>query len=173
MTSTSNQTTTLNSNQTTIPTTITYEASAAQIGIKLDGTNYALWSQVVELYIAGKDNWDILMGWLINFLEQSLIGNFIRFSTVKAVWDAIATTYNDGTDTSQVYDLKRRVSRMRQAGSSIETYYNTLQSLWREIDFRRPNMMEYENDIKRYNDILQEDRVYIFLDGLDDRIDKA
>ncbi|KAI5320292.1 hypothetical protein L3X38_040000 [Prunus dulcis] len=157
-TPTSNQTTTLNPNQTTIPTTITYEASAAQIGIKLDGTNYALWSQV---------------GWLINSLEQSLIGNFIRFSTAKAVWDAIATTYYDGTDTSQVYDLKRRVSRMRQAGGSIETYYNTLQSLWREIDFRRPNMMEYESDIKRYNDILQEDRVYIFLDGLDDRLDKA
>ncbi|XP_020421225.1 uncharacterized protein LOC109949576 [Prunus persica] len=147
-TPTSNQTTTLNPNQTTIPTTITYEASAAQIGIKLDGTNYALWS-------------------------QSLIGNFIRFSTAKAVWDAVATTYYDGTDTSQVYDLKRRVSRMRQAGGSIETYYNTLQSLWREIDFRRPNMMEYESDIKRYNDILQEDRVYIFLDGLDDRLDKA
>ncbi|KAI5350599.1 hypothetical protein L3X38_003490 [Prunus dulcis] len=34
-------------------------------------------------------------------------------------------------------------------------------------------MMEYESDIKRYNDILQEDLVYIFLDGLDDRLDKA
>ncbi|CAL8152254.1 unnamed protein product [Prunus armeniaca] len=33
--------------------------------------------------------------------------------------------------------------------------------------------MEYESDIKRYNDILQEDRVYIFLDDLDDRLDKA
>ncbi|KAI5318281.1 hypothetical protein L3X38_037989 [Prunus dulcis] len=142
-TPTSNQTTTLNSNQTTIPTTITYEASAAQIGIKLDGTNYALWSQVVELYISGKDKlgyingdlpqppltaptfprWrtenSIVKGWLINSLEQSLIGNFIRFSTAKAVWDAIATTYYDGTDTSQ------------------------------------------------------EDRVYIFFDGLDGRLDKA
>ncbi|KAI5327718.1 hypothetical protein L3X38_027114 [Prunus dulcis] len=66
-------------------------------------------------------------GWLINSLEQSLIGNFIRFPTAKAVWDAIATTYYDGTDTSQVYDLRRRVSR----------------------------------------------RVYIFLDGLDDHLDKA
>ena len=83
-----------------------------------------------------------------------MIDNFICFPTTKALWDAIATTYYDGTDTSQVYDLKRRVSRMRQAGGSIETYYNTLQSLWREIDFRRPNMMEYESDIKRYNDIL-------------------
>ncbi|XP_058093082.1 uncharacterized protein LOC131239407 [Magnolia sinica] len=35
--------------------TITTETSAAPIGIKLDGSNYALWSQVVEMYISGKD----------------------------------------------------------------------------------------------------------------------
>ncbi|CAL8992379.1 unnamed protein product, partial [Prunus brigantina] len=58
----SNQTTTWNPNQTTIPTKITYEASAAQIGIKLDGTNYALWSQVVELYIFGKDKLGYING---------------------------------------------------------------------------------------------------------------
>ena len=28
---------------------------AAPIGIKLDDSNYALWSQVVEMYISGKD----------------------------------------------------------------------------------------------------------------------
>ena len=43
---------TKNQTQTHLPT---YAASAAQIGIKLDGTNYALWSQVVEMYILGKD----------------------------------------------------------------------------------------------------------------------
>ncbi|KAG8386531.1 hypothetical protein BUALT_Bualt03G0158100 [Buddleja alternifolia] len=88
------------------------------IGIKLDGTNYGLWSQVVEMYISGKDK------------------------------------------------LKQRVG-------SIETYYNTLQGFWREIDFRRPNPMKCETDIQKYNSMLQEDRVYIFLDGLDDRLDKV
>ena len=33
----------------------TPETLAAPIGIKLDGTNYALWYQVVEMYIYGKD----------------------------------------------------------------------------------------------------------------------
>ncbi|RVW24808.1 Retrovirus-related Pol polyprotein from transposon TNT 1-94 [Vitis vinifera] len=88
------------------------------------------------------------------------------------VWDSVATTYFDGTDTSQVYDLKRRVTKMRQAGGSIEKYYNDLQGLWREIDFWRPNPMNYAINIQKYNTILQEDRVYIFLDGLDDRLDK-
>ncbi|KAJ0024300.1 hypothetical protein Pint_07129 [Pistacia integerrima] len=73
---------------------------------------------------------------------------------------------------SQVYDLKQCVTRLRQAGGSIEMYYNGLQSLWREIDFRRPNPMKCESDIQKFNSIIQEDRVYTFLDGLDDRLDK-
>ncbi|KAL6327217.1 hypothetical protein AAG906_015256 [Vitis piasezkii] len=60
----------------------------------------------------------VVKGWLINSMDPKLVKNFIRFSTAKAVWDNIAITYFDGTDTSQ------------------------------------------------------EDRVYTFLDGLDDRLDK-
>lgn len=62
--------------------------------------------------------------------------------------------------------------RLKQDGGSIETYYNSLQGLWREIDFRRPNPMKCETDIQKYNSMLQEDRVYIFLDGVDDRLEK-
>lgn len=45
--------------------------------------------------------------------------------------------------------------------------------LWREIDFRRPNPMTCAADIERYNLSIQEDWVYVFLDGLDDRLDKV
>ena len=165
------------------------------ISVKLDGSNYGLWSQVVEMYISGKDrlgyiNGDypqppetdpsfrkwrtenaMVKGWLINSMDHSLVVNFIRYPTAKQVWDSAATTYFDGTDTSQVYELRRRVSRMKQAGGSIEKYYNDLQGLWREIDFRRPNPMKCAIDIQSYNSILQEERVYTFLDGLDDRLD--
>ncbi|PNX58716.1 always early 2-like protein, partial [Trifolium pratense] len=123
----------LTQNQDQTPAT-TNEHSAAQIGIKLDGTNYPLWSQVVEMYISAKDklgyiNGDIaqpettdptfrkwrtenaiVKGWLINSMDQNLVSNFIRFSTAKQVWDSIAITYFDGSDTSQVYALKRQVN---------------------------------------------------------------
>ena len=92
------------------------ESSATPIGIKLDGSNYALWSQVVETNISAKDKlgyingdfpqpsetdptfrkWrtenSMVKGWLINSMDQSLVANFIRFPTAKQVWDAIATT---------------------------------------------------------------------------------
>ena len=71
----------------------------------------------------------IVKGWLINSMDPSLIANFIRFPTAKQVWDSAATTYFDGTDTSQVYDLRHRVTCMKQVGGSIEKYYNDLQGL--------------------------------------------
>lgn len=182
-------------NRASAPSQIGSDHTVAPIGIKLDGSNYPLWSQVVEMYISGKDklgyiNGDLLQppqtdptsrrwqtdnaivkGWIINSMDSSLISNFIRFSTAKLVWDAIATTYFDGSDTSQVYDLRRRVTRLKQAGGSLEKYYNDLQGLWREIDFRRPNPMTCQVDIQHYNTLVQEERVYVFLDGLDDRLD--
>ncbi|KAK2965861.1 hypothetical protein RJ640_027148 [Escallonia rubra] len=162
-------------------TTATQETLAAPIDIKQEDSNYGLWSQVVEMYISGKDKLGYINGdlpqpqetdpsfrkwrtenvvvksWLINSMDAKLISNYIRFPT---------------TDTSQVYDLKRKVTRIRQGEGSIETYYNNLQGLWREINFRRPNSMKCKFDIEKYNSILQEDRVYTFLDGLDDRLDK-
>ena len=41
--------------QNLILMTVSQENFGTYIGIKLDGTNYALWSQVMEMYIAGKD----------------------------------------------------------------------------------------------------------------------
>jgi hypothetical protein len=185
----------LTQNQTQTHTT-DVNSSAAQISIKLDGSNYALWSQVVEMYISGKDmlgyingelpqplptdpcfpKWRtenaIVKGWLINSMDKSLILNFIRFPTAKMVWNSIASTYFDASNSSQVYDLKRQVTKVKQAGGSIEKYYNDLQRLWIEIDFCRPNPMVCSIDIQKYNSIIQEDRVYVFLDGLDDRLDK-
>ena len=183
----------------TSPQPLLVDSSTTPISIKLEGSNYALWSQVVEMYISGKDKLGYIngdspqrpetnpsfrkwrtenaiikdKGWLINLMDPSLIVNFIRFPTAKQVWDFAATTYFDGTDTSQVYDLRRHVTRMKQAGGSIEKYFNDLQGLWWEINFRRPNPMECAIDIQKYNSILQEDWVYTFLDGLDDRLDKT
>lgn len=126
--------------------TLTIETFTAPIGIKLNDSNYALWSQVVKMYISYKDKpyvngnsprpssidpsyhkWctynAIIKGWLINSMDSSLIGYFIRFPTAKVVWNSIAITYFDGNDTSQVYDLRRCVTQMRQGIDSPKKNY--------------------------------------------------
>ena len=164
------------------------DSSTTPISIKLIDYNFSLWSQVVEMYISGKDKlgyinrdspqpqeidlafrrwWTenaIVKGWLL--IQWTPPWSLILFASIEKY-------YFDGIDTSQVYDLRHRVIRMKQAGGSIEKYYNNLRGLWREIDFHRPNPMDCAMDIQKYNLILQEDQVYTFLDGLDDRLDKT
>ncbi|XP_056170478.1 uncharacterized protein LOC130138917 [Syzygium oleosum] len=126
------------------------EPPVAPIAVKLDGKNYGVWSQVVEMYVSGKDKLGYLNG---DSPEPPPTDPSFR------QWK---------TD-----DSTRQVSRLKQGGGPIEKYYNDLQGLWREIDFRRPNPMQCPADILRYNAIVHEDRVYTFLDGLDDRLDNV
>lgn len=82
-----------------IQTPPSHESIVALIGIKLDDTNYVLWSQVVEMYILGKgklgyinDDFqqpqevdpnfrrrktenEMVKGWLINSMDLKLISN--------------------------------------------------------------------------------------------------
>lgn len=51
----------LTQNYTQTLTTI-YDTTIAQTKIKLDGKNYALWSQVVEMYIIGIDRLGYING---------------------------------------------------------------------------------------------------------------
>ena len=92
----------------TLTLAVTYDVDNP-ITIKLNGTNYTLWSQIVEMFILRKDKlgyiygdlpqpdsndptfkrWrtenSIVKGWLINSMDSSLVGNFIRFPTAKQV----------------------------------------------------------------------------------------
>ncbi|KAL3510952.1 hypothetical protein ACH5RR_030353 [Cinchona calisaya] len=66
---------------------------------------------------------------------------------------------------------RKKVNQTKQNGGIIDQYFGTLQGYWREIDLRRPNLMKTDKDIHTYNQIIQEERLYIFLDGLDDKLD--
>ena len=53
----------------------------------------------------------IVKRWL---LIQWIQSNCIIFTMAKAEWDAIAAIYFDGSDTSQAYDLKKNIMRLKQ-----------------------------------------------------------
>ena len=128
------------------------DSSMAHIGIRLDDLTYAMLSPVVEMYIPSwvklkYSNEEIpqpsltdptyqqwwaedltIQGWLINNMDQFLINNFICFPKAKVVWDAVATIYFDGTNTSQLYNLQRKVTKTRQVEGrlrSISTAFKT------------------------------------------------
>ena len=108
------------------------------IPIKLDGKNYSLWSQSVRMCLKAREKlnhiteaspasddprfnrWDIedtiVKGWICNSLDKNLYGKFLRYPIAKEVWDAIATTFYDGSDAAQVFDLNKKVNKVKQIG---------------------------------------------------------
>ena len=61
---------------------------------------------------------------------------------------------------------------MGQVGGPIKKYYNDLQGLWRDMNFYWSSPIKCAIDVDRYNSLIQEKRVYIFLNGLNDRLNK-
>ena len=171
------------------PSTVTiHETSFPTISIKLDGANYHIWSQIMEMHIAGRkvapvendssyDEWKaedaLVKSWLINSMTDKLMAHFVQCGTAKKVWDVVKRSYLDVSDSSQVYELMKKSFQSRQGGHPLSEYYNELNSIFLELDYRRLNDMECINDIEKLRKRIVEDRIYIFLAGLDHNLDQV
>ena len=60
-----------------------------------------------------------------------------------------------------------------QGGHPLSEYYNELNSIFLELDYCRPNDMECTNDIEKPKKCTVENRIYIFLAGLDHNLDQV
>ena len=177
--------------------TMTIKDTPSSIHIKLDGSNYRVWSKILEMHIAGRkkmgyitgrkaapaeddpdyDEWEaenaLVKSWLINSMSENLMSHFVQCGTAKEVWDAVKRSYLDISDSSQVYELMKKSFQLRQGGRPLAEYYNELNSIFMELDYRRPNDMTCAADIEKYRKRIAEDRVYIFLAGLDHNLDQV
>ena len=116
-----------------IPDTMTvHETAFPKNSIKLDGANYRVWSQIMEMHIASKrkkgyitarkaapaendpsyDEWEaedvLVKSWLINSVIDKLMAHFVQCGTAKVVWDAIKRSHLDVSNSSQVYELMKK-----------------------------------------------------------------
>ena len=154
--------------------TIQNDNFALPTGVILNETNYALWSQLMEIRIAtrGKlgyltgsismlaesaptfDAWTTenlrVKGWLIDSMSPELMGRFIRLRTAKEIWAAVKKVFYDGSDESQVYELNRKAFTLKQNGQPVSKYYSMLQSLFQELDHRDPPSMVCAADTDTY-----------------------
>ncbi|KAI9191758.1 hypothetical protein LWI28_013061 [Acer negundo] len=110
--------------------------NSTKIEIKLDESNYSLWSKFVEIFIAGKDKYGFLtresvnpattslnykqwladnafvQGWLLEFMTPKIMGMFIRLPTAQVIWESVTRTYYDGADQSIIYELNSKAFHM-------------------------------------------------------------
>ncbi|XP_072056226.1 uncharacterized protein [Arachis hypogaea] len=148
------------------------------IGFQLNGDNYPLWVTLIRKVIGGRGKKAHLTGippapaeteptyeqwkqgdqtvftWIIQNIKVSLMNNVSQFPTAKALWDGLATTYGSGMDPIQIYDLHQQANTRKQGQ-----------------DRKQPNPMKFPEDITTFNRLKQEERLYQFLTGVDDKFD--
>lgn len=71
----------------------------------------------------------IVTGWLINSLESRLRSKHIRHPTTRDAWKALATTYYNRSDKTQIFALNRKVTRLKQEEKIVEEFYDELQAM--------------------------------------------
>ncbi len=82
---------------------VTFEASALPIGIKLDGSNYGLWSQFLEIYIFGKDKLGYINGELT--LPSPIDPSFHKWHTDNAIVKRMAYQLHGSNVNWKLYSI--------------------------------------------------------------------
>ena len=171
--------------------------SAANFGVRLDGSNYQLWHKLMKVHISGVGKWGYVtgtaarpppdsaqfptwdtansnvMGILLKSMTSEVMQLFACFDTAKEIWDSVAATYYDGSDFARIHELHAKSFQMSQNGQSVANFFASLKTIWQELDQRQPNPMTCAADINTYRVEKDKMRVHIFLNGLDSSLDGA
>ncbi|KAI5339396.1 hypothetical protein L3X38_018668 [Prunus dulcis] len=114
---------------------------------KLNGSNYEIWASMIELhastqgklgYLTGNTNasdsqdpkfgkWKIAdavgKSWMLRTMEPSLLNMFHTLPTAKEIWDAVNQMFYDGSDISQLYEMRCQATRLKQESRPVFTYF--------------------------------------------------
>ncbi|XP_012845959.1 PREDICTED: uncharacterized protein LOC105965962 [Erythranthe guttata] len=178
------------------PIIVQLDNSSFSTSIVLDESNFSLWSQLMEMRIGARNKIGFLTGetmrpavtdhgyatwitdnhkvksWLIDSMSPPLMQRFIRLSTAKEIWEAVAKTFYDGSDETRLFELNRKSFTTTQDGRPLSTYYNELVEIFQEIDHRTTAQEASVQAIVHMHSMMARLRVHIFLSGLDSGFDQ-
>ncbi|XP_009798195.1 uncharacterized protein LOC107817595 [Nicotiana tabacum] len=166
-----------------------------QAAYRLNGQNFLKWSQFVRTFLRGKgklshllgtgpskedpkfEAWDeqdsMVMSWLWNSMIPEISDTVMFLSTAKEIWEAIQQTYSKVNDAARIYELKTKVTSMKQGARSVTEYANLLQGLWQEIDHYQCIQMRCPEDAVTLKRFIEREHTYDFLAGLNVELDRV
>jgi len=106
------------------------ENSSFSTNVILTESNYDVWSQIMEMQIAGREKLEYLMsntspeitdpsyvkwyaenqkvkGWLLTSMSLEIMKRYLRLPTAHGTWNALTKTFFDGADESQLVALNQ------------------------------------------------------------------
>ena len=116
---------------------------------------------------------NLVMPWLINAMDTEIGQNFLFYDTAHEIWMAAKETYSDSDNTADLFDIKGALHDLRQGEMTVTHYYNTLSRFWQQLDVFETMDWECLRDASRYKRIIEKERVFKFLLGLDKSLDEV
>ncbi|XP_048227600.1 uncharacterized protein LOC125369430 [Ricinus communis] len=166
-----------------------------QAAYRLNGKNYLKWSQFVQTFLKGKGKishllgtgpkngdpkfvaWDeedsMVMSWLWNSMLPEISDTCMFLPTAKDIWTTIGQTYSKAGHAALIYEIKTKISAIKQGNLSVSQYANLLQNLWQEMDQYWCVQMLCSEDAATLKCFIEKDRVYDFLAGLNVEFDQV
>ncbi|CAH1428172.1 unnamed protein product [Lactuca virosa] len=121
-----------------------------QINLKLNSEIYAIWTRMIRVAISGK--------------SKALLSHLTSDPPSQD-----KESYDNGRDKLQTFNLHVRANDIKQNDSTLEEFWITLQGVWGEIDRIDPNPMKCLDDINTYARIRSEQKLFQFLNVLDQK----
>ena len=167
-------------------------------GHKLNGQNYTQQARSVRIFLQGKGKeeyitgdakqpekdddpnqkkWklenSLVMSWLLNTMTTEIGEDFMYFNTAKEIWDAAQQTYSNVDNSSAIFEIKSMLHDLRQGDSTVTEYFNTLTRYWQQLDVYEEIQWTCTDDSKQYKELVEKDRIYKFLLGLNKDLDEV
>ncbi|XP_070015793.1 uncharacterized protein [Nicotiana sylvestris] len=123
-----------------------------------------------------KNHWErvnvIVLSWIMNFVNSSLLGGIMYAYNTQVVWDDLYERFYK-VDDARTFNLHKEIGTMTQGTSSVSVYYSKLKDMWEEFEVLIPVPgcdCPKSRDFVVY---LQKLKVYQFLMGLNESYSQA
>ncbi|KAF3773578.1 hypothetical protein EJ110_NYTH55027 [Nymphaea thermarum] len=160
--------------------------------IQLNKENYSRWSAAITMGILGRgriayvngrkvehvegsmawDTWFLednqVKAWIVNSVSSDIQPLILRKKTARDMWVILEHMYGQKKRKVRVYQLMRDVYSLRQGTRSVADFYAALKSKWEDLDYHSDLTWKCPQDQLQYVTKEWENRVFLFLSGLND-----
>ncbi|KAF3785131.1 hypothetical protein EJ110_NYTH28778 [Nymphaea thermarum] len=128
--------------------------------MKLNGSNYEIWSRVFIMSVAGHRKkyileedepiekkgiyaaWDednyIVMSWIMNSVESHIAPTIAYYTKAKDMWSFLRKTYLHATNVIKILQLEEELCNIRQGDQDLSQYFATLTAAYERLKALRP-----------------------------------
>ncbi|XP_070003280.1 uncharacterized protein [Nicotiana sylvestris] len=75
----------------------------------------------------------IVLSWIMNFVNNSLLGGIMYASNAQVVWGDLYERFYK-VDDARIFNFHKEIATLTQGTSSVSVYYSKLKDMWEEFE---------------------------------------